>query len=176
MVAGTPDGLYLLWLYRQVRTVRTTRKTPNTYWELFDQLLQTEFVWFVPNDDNRATDGRELRYEWAARTGAQVDTQWLETGCSFLEMLIALSRRLSFEEGNDSASWFWQLIENLGLTEFKDGSGFESEEVQDVTHRVMFRNYDRNGNGGLFPLRSSNKDQRKVEIWYQLSEYLLQGS
>lgn len=171
-----PDGPYLLWLYRQVRTVRSTRKGPNTYWDLFRQLYQTEFAWFVPNDDNRASDGRELRHEWVARTGNEADPQWLEAGCSFLEMLIGLSRRLSFENGNDSQSWFWQLICNLGLDGFTDGRYFEPEEVEDITHRVMFRSYDRDGNGGLFPLRRASKDQRKVEIWYQLCEYLLQDS
>jgi hypothetical protein len=142
-------------------------------------LFQTEFVWFVPNDDNRASDGRELRHEWAAATNAEVDSQWLETGCSFLEMLIALSRRCSFEafdDGNDSASWFWQLIDNLGFTGYRDGTDFEPEEVEAIVYRVMWRTYDRDGNGGLFPLRCAKKDQRKVEIWYQLSEYLLQDS
>lgn len=176
MNAGGPGGPYLLWLYRQVRTVRTTRKGPNTYWDLFGQLCQTEFVWFVPNDDNRASDGRELRYEWAARTGTEVTSEWLEVGCSFLEMLIGVARRLSFEGGNDSASWFWQLIDNLGLTEYKDGTNFEPEEVEDITSAVIWRTYDRDGNGGLFPLRRASKDQRRVEIWYQLSEYLLQDS
>jgi hypothetical protein len=41
---------------------------------------------------------------------------------------------------------------------------------------VIWRTYDRRGHGGLFPLQRSNRDQRRVEIWYQLSEYLLQDT
>ena len=37
------------------------------------------------------------------------------------------------------------------------------------------RRYKRSGEGGLFPLKNAAKDQRKVEIWYQLSSYLLEN-
>ena len=175
MPAGELDTRYLTWLYSQVSSTRT-RTGSKTYWNLFLQLYRTEFVWFVPNDDNRAEDGRELRAEWTAEEDIVHDHEWLSLGCNFLELLIGLSRRLEFETDGDGSVWFWQLIENLGLTGFTDERYFEIEEVQDITHRVIFRSYDRNGNGGLFPLRCAGKDQRKVEIWYQLSEYLLQDS
>lgn len=175
MNSGTLDDLYLTWLYSQVKTVRT-RRSPTTYWNLFRQLFSTEFVWFVPNDDNRAADGRELRREWMTITGKDVDPEWLDLGCSFLELLIGLSRRLAFEGGRDGPSWFWILLINLGLEGYNDKSDFNPDDVDDATHMVMFRTYDMNGNGGLFPLERTDKDQRQVEIWYQLSEYLLQYS
>lgn len=176
MTPGTLDEEYLLWLYKQVRTVRTTRRSSSTYWDLFRQLFSTEFVWFVPNDDNRAADGRELRQEWISRTGKEVDASWLEMGCSFLELLIGLSRRLAFEGGKDGPSWFWHLINNLGLQGYHDWSNFNPEDVDDITHVVMFRTYEPDGTGGLFPIPDSPNDQRTVEIWYQLSEYLLQDT
>ena len=175
MSARDLDVRYLTWLYSQVSSTRT-RTGPKTYWNLFHQLFQTEFAWFVPNDDNRAEDGRALRTEWTGEEGIEADHEWLSLGCNFLELLIGLSRRLSFETDGDVSVWFWQLIENLGMSGFTDARYFEAEEVDDITHRVMFRSYDRDGNGGLFPLRRASKDQRKVEIWYQLSEYLLQDS
>jgi hypothetical protein len=175
VISGTLDDLYLTWLYSQVKVVRT-RRSSATYWNLFRQLFEIEFVWFVPNDDNRAADGRELRREWMTITGKEVDPDWLGLGCSFLELLIGLSRRLAFEGGNDGPSWFWKLIINLELLGCHDKSDFDPEYVEDVTHAVIFRTYDSNGNGGLFPLDHTNNDQRQVEIWYQLSEYLLQGS
>ena len=173
MTPGPPDDLYLTWLYSQVKVVRT-RRSSTTYWNLFRQLLATEFVWFVPNDDNRAADGRELRREWMTITGKDVDPAWLETGCSFLELLIGLSRRLAFEGGSDGPSWFWHLIVNLELLGCHDRSDFDPDQVEDSTHMVIFRTYDKNGFGGLFPLNRTDNDQRQVEIWYQLSEYLLQ--
>lgn len=175
MSAGTLDDRYLTWLYGQVAVVRT-RKSSRTFWDLFRQLFSTEFVWIVPNDDNRAEDGRELRCEWATDTGTEVDRNWLSLGCSFLELLIGLSRRLAFETDGDAANWFWQLIDNLGLLGCHDRSNFKSEDVEEATARVIWRTYQSDGNGGLFPLRQTRNDQRQVEIWYQLSEYLLQDS
>lgn len=175
MPAGTLDDQYLTWLYSQVAEVRT-RKSSRTFWNLFRQLFSTEFVWFVPNDDNRAEDGRELRCEWAARTGATPNSEWMGLGCSFLELLIGLARRLEFEGGNDAPSWFWRLLCNLGLEGYHDRSNFKAEDVEDITTRVIWRTYDESGRGGLFPLEHTTRDQRRVEIWYQLSEYLLQGS
>lgn len=173
MMSGTLDDQYLPWLYGQVAEVKT-RRSSRTYWDLFRQLYSTEFVWFVPNDDNRAEDGRELRSEWAAQEGVGYDPDWLSLGCSFLEMLIGLSRRLTFEAEGDTSAWFWHLINNLELTGFHDRSNFNPQDVDDVTATVIWRTYDEDGNGGLFPLRQPSGDQRKVELWYQLSEYLLQ--
>lgn len=175
MAAGTLDDQYLTWLYSEVSEVRT-RKSSKTFWNLFRQLFSTEFVWFVPNDDNRAEDGRALRLEWATNTKTEVNSNWLSLGCSFLELLIGLSRRLSFETDDDSSNWFWHLINNLGLLGFHDRSNFKSEDVEDITAAVIWRTYDKNGHGGLFPIRHTSNDQRQVEIWYQLSEYLLQDS
>lgn len=173
MLTGTLDDQYLTWLYSQVAEVRT-RKSSRTFWNLFRQLFSTEFAWFVPNDDNRAEDGRELRCEWVAKTGSETDPNWLSLGCSFLELLIGLSRRLAFETNGNVSDWFWHLINNLELLGCHDRSNFRPEDVEDRTSAVIWRTYERNGNGGLFPLRSSSHDQRRVEIWYQLSEYLLQ--
>jgi len=173
MLAGTLDDQYLTWLYSQVAVVKT-RKSSRTYWDLLRKLYCTEFAWFVPNDDNRAEDGRELRCEWAGDRDIHVDPEWLSLGCSFLEMLIGVSRRLDFETDADAPSWFWHMIDNMGLLGFNDRSNFSEEEVEDRTSTVIWRTYDYNGNGGLFPLRSASQDQRKTEIWYQLSEYLLQ--
>lgn len=173
MAPGTLDDQYLPWLYGQVSEVRS-RRSSKTYWKLFRQLYSTEFAWFVPNDDNRAEDGRELRCEWASENDIRPNHEWLALGCSFLELLIGLSRRLSFEAGGESSYWFWHLLENLELLGFNDRSHYATEEVDDRVSAVIWRTYDRNGRGGLFPLKRARRDQRRVEIWYQLSEYLLQ--
>ena len=175
MLTGTLDDRYLTWLYSQVSIVRT-RKSSRTFWNLFRQLFSTEFAWFVPNDDNRAEDGRELRCEWTVQTGIDADSDWLSLGCSFLELLIGLSRRLAFETNGNVSDWFWHLINNLELLGCHDRSNFKPEDVEDKTSAVIWRTYDRRGHGGLFPLQRSNRDQRRVEIWYQLSEYLLQDT
>lgn len=173
MSEGTLDDRYLTWLYGQVAEVKT-RKSSKTYWDLLRQLYCTEFAWFVPNDDNRAEDGRELRFEWASVEDVELPDHWLRLGCSFLEMLIGLARRLEFQTDESCEHWFWQLINNMGLLGCHDRSNFGEQDVEERTSSVIWRTYDYDGNGGLFPLRSASRDQRQVEIWYQFCEYLLQ--
>lgn len=165
------DDIYLEWLYDQV-LVRTQRGA--SYWKLLRQMYQTEFTWFVPNDGNRAEDGKDLRTEWAAESDIDPPGMWLDMGCSFLEMLIALARRMSFQVGETPQHWFWHLLENLDVEANHDGSGYSRSYVVKRMRIVMDRMYDLNGNGGLFPLRRPNKDQRKVELWDQMNAYLLQ--
>lgn len=174
MVAGTADDRYLTWLAKQVADF-PPRKSSKTYWNLFRQLYRKEFTWFIPNDENRAQDGIELRYEWAHQTrGPAPDHNWMQLGCSFLEMLIGLSRRMAFEIDGDPKECFWLLLDNLGFSEFHDKSRYSTSFVDRRVHVVLDRTYDHLGNGGLFPLKYSDHDQRRVEIWYQLCEYLLQ--
>jgi hypothetical protein len=175
MPEGTLDDQYLTWLYGQVAEVKT-QKSSKTYWNLLRKLFCTEFAWFVPNDDNRAEDGRELRLEWARLENIELSESWLTLGCSFLEMLIALAHRLNFQTGWPVENWFWKMIDNMGLLGYNDRSKFSEDDVDDRTSMIIWRTYDHNGNGGLFPLRSASRDQREVEIWYQFCEYLLQDA
>lgn len=167
------DERYLTWLYSQVGDVRL-RRSSKTHWRLLKQLYSTEFTWFVPHDENRAADGCALRAEWAHEVQATPDHNWLHLPCSFLELLIGLARRLEFNGGGTSTAWFWHLIGNLGFLEFHDRSGYSMSFVEVRTRVVCERKYDQFGNGGLFPIRNPEQDQRKVELWYQLCEYILQ--
>lgn len=65
-------------------------------------------------------------------------------------------------------------MQNLGFSEFHDSSNYSKNFVKLRVAVVLERKYDEFGNGGLFPLRSPSKDQRRVEIWYQLCEYIVQ--
>lgn len=170
-----PDDVYLRWLYRQVAQVHLENPS-RTYWSLLRQLYKTEFVWFVPNDDNRVEDGKQLRYEFLNNENIEyVNPEWLHMGCSMLEMLIALSRRLAFEAEGRPRAWFWKLIHNLGLDELNDSvQPYPWEDVDHILENVIWRNYQPDGQGGLFPLQNAQQDQTKIEIWYQLQAYLLQ--
>jgi hypothetical protein len=169
------DELYLMWLYSQVGSV-ATRNPSRSYWNLLRQLYTKEFVWIIPNDDNRAEDGRELRHEFIANQGlTDVDPNWMRLGCSMLELLIGLSRRLSFEDDGEPRAWFWRLLENIDLERYNDHTEIPEEEVDEVLNRVIWRTYKRNGHGGLFPLQRATEDQREVELWYQLCAYLIEN-
>lgn len=174
MTPELPDDAYLRWLYQQVARV-SLRNPSRTYWSLLKQLYTTEFVWLVPNDDNRVEDGRDLRVEFLEQTDfPQVSDEWLGMGCSMLEMLIALSRRLSFESEGEPRAWFWHMLRNIGLDTLTDDSPDFHETVDDVLMTVIWRTYQKDGRGGLFPLGNATEDQTKIELWYQISAYLTQ--
>ncbi|MFZ1684153.1 MAG: hypothetical protein WAU88_08510, partial [Candidatus Zixiibacteriota bacterium] len=67
-------------------------------------------------------------------------------------------------------------IQVLNLFQYNDLEYNDQAEatIDEVLNRVIFRTYDARGNGGLFPLRRPQRDQREVELWYQASAYLLE--
>lgn len=169
------DELYFVWLYGQVGKVEIDHPA-RSYWDLLKILYTKEFVWFVPNDDNRVEDGRDLRLEFAADEGiADVDQSWLQLGCSMLEMLVALSRRLSFLGEGEARTWFWLMLENIKLDGYVDASSLDVKQIDKILDKVIWRTYTARGVGGLFPLKRTTDDQRKVEIWYQLNAYLIEN-
>lgn len=174
----TLEGRYISWLYSQIAAVRN--KNPRrSYWELAKQLQRIPFIWFVPNDDNRAQDGRDLRLEFLDDTGSEAEDDWLDFDCSFLEMLIALARRASFETNLTLTEWFWIFLDNLGIPDCSDYIYSKSPRfhilVDETVSRVIDRTYHPSGHLGLFPLTHPQDDQRGVELWYQLSSYLIEN-
>lgn len=178
--AGTLDDLYFEWLYAEVAPLEDLNPV-RTYWNLLRELYSREFLYFVPNDDNRAMDGLELRQEFLFEEDLDNDPYWDELPCSVLEMLVALARRAEFEGGSRTEHWFWLFIHNLGLDIFTDefcdqgDSGWHVmvDIAQTAVETLNSRSYSYTGHdGGLFPLVSPEEDQRDVEIWYQLAAYL----
>jgi len=167
------DELYFVWLYSQVGD-SSIRNPTRTYWKVLRQLFTKEFVWIVPNDDNRIEDGKALRYEFVDQSGLNnVDRNWMKLGCSMLELLIGLSRRLAFQCDGESRDWFWHLMDNLDL-HYNDRGYLETNRIDTILDRIIWRTYEEDGHGGLFPLHNAAVDQRKIEIWCQMSAYILE--
>lgn len=168
------DETYLRWLHDLVSSTGR-RARSRTYWNLLRKMYTTEFIWFIPNDDNRLEDGKALRWEFREQTNNEADSDWLDLGCSFLEMLIALARRLSFDTETPARDWFWHLVNNLELMDHNDRDYVEAE-VEEAIDRVIWRTYNPDGSRGLFPLRDPHHDQTQIELWYQMSAYLFENS
>ena len=152
-----------------------------SYEKLLMYLHSVEFRWTIPKDQNRAADGEALRYRFSVehRHGYPVDVilGYLDAPCSVLEMMVALALRC--EEtimddpnvGNRTSQWFWGIVTSLGLGSMTD-TRFDKLFVADTIERFLDRKYEPNGKGGLFTMRHTNCDLRKVEIWSQLCWYL----
>lgn len=164
------DDLYLEWLYNMVGRQAEDKE----HWRLLVQLYRSPFYMIVPNDDNRGSDGIALRREFlrSDRT-LQATREWMLEESSVLEMLIGLARHLAFEMDGEVGEWFWQLIDNLGLTRLDDRR-FHSGVIEQTVERLVERKYSSDGTGGLFPLQEPHNDQRQVELWFQMEAYLLE--
>lgn len=135
---------------------------------MFECLHSKEFVWIVPNDDNRIVDACDLRREFWGE-GQPIP----QTGVSVLEVIVALSRRLEFNAGGNQEVWAWALIKNLGLHRYDDPISQPYRDLIDaVLDALIWRKYRPNGKGGFFPLKNPKEDQTEVEIWYQMSAYI----
>jgi hypothetical protein len=175
---GTLDDLYIEWLYKKAIGAIGIKNPSRTYWKLARQLYRWKFEWSVRNDDNRGEDGKCLRNDFIFDYDVQdLEVNWLAMDCSMLEMFVALADRAAFESSMEPGDWFWIFMENLGLKEHSDRNFDQdsTEAIDEACDRVINRKYQRNGAGGLFPLRNAERDQRKVELWYQLAAYLLEG-
>lgn len=172
--------MYLEWLYKKIGSV--SNRNPNrSHWTMVKKMYSTPFIPIIPNDDNRAADGLDLREEFLDEHDIQ-DESWLNQECSILEIAIVLAQILDFEADVEIrmggvGGWFWQLMKNVGLDLYSDAvcnrNPQAPEEIERVLDIINTREYDWNGFGGFFPLHNPTKDQRRVELWYQLNEYLL---
>lgn len=167
------ENLYFNWLCAKV--IRLEARTPSlTYYNLLSRLHNIEFVWLLSGDDNRCEDGVALRGEFLTTSGIQDEEEWHNLGCSVLEMLVAFSRRASFNTDIEAHIWFWHMLGNLGISDWNDAFILEVPEgsVEEVLYSLVWRQYDSKGRGGLFPIDETKKDQRHIEIWYQFCEYV----
>lgn len=140
------------------------------------EMLQKCFVLLQKNGECRTPSDIPMSHEDHVKYGVH----WF---CSVLEMMIALTKRISFiMDGyimdNTIPRWFWEMMSNLKLQTYSDrnmmfmSDVYSFVSVQETISKFIFRKYKKNGEGGLFPLMNPEKDQRKVEIWYQMMDYL----
>ena len=169
---------YFKWMYKLVCSTEPSRR--RSYWKLLQHLHDTEFVYVIVMDSNREEDGIDLRYRFAyenSYNGSIISTYLDDHPCSVLEMLIALATRCEEcimddpDIGNRTGKWFWGMIKNLGLGSMSD-ERFDECYIDKVVERFLKREYNRNGNGGLFTVKHCERDLRSVEIWYQMCWYL----
>ncbi len=144
----------------------------QNHYDLLHILYRTEFVWFVPGDRNRAEDGKELRQHFLSETGWENDPYWFNEPCSVFEVFISFAKRASFQTDDPVSDWFWIFMTNLHLDEYYRVSKPDALVIDEILYAFVWRTYDENGYGGIFPMRCPENDQRKVEIWYQFCEYV----
>jgi len=152
-----------------------------SYKKLFMLLHDIEFTFTIDRDSNRASDGIELRRNFAYYTKPEEDYDIIveildKKPCSVLEMMIGLSIRCDEylddpRYGDRLKQWFWTMLKTLGLNMMTDDR-FDRNIAEIIILRFLNREYDYDGKGGLFYIPKCNEDLRKLEIWTQLCWFL----
>ena len=165
--------LYFNWIEK---LISDDNVEASDYRKLLLFLNDIPFSYIIPMDDNRIADGIDLRYRFGYDTEipyAQIATYLDIRPTSVLEVMVALSLRIEeqFIDGDDVGKWFWIMIGNLGLAEYKD-LYFNKAKVDRIVKQFIERDYDKSGRGGLFITNNDNTDMRNMEIWDQMHLYL----
>lgn len=157
-------------------------KQDESYYILLKNLMDYKFVGLVNYDQNRAEDGRYLRRLYSKETRDNLHDDNLDidhSECTILEMLVALATKM-FEivPSKTAGEWFWEILGNwLGtpLKVFCDAEYYNNKSDDILRRKVKsltYRKYNTCGVGGLFPLKHAKEDMRKVELWYQMQNYI----
>lgn len=170
--------LYSDWMRKFV--FRNAREREH-YGYLLDALDASMFYFSIPMDENRMTDGIDLRYRFAYENG--YDNHEVEnalrhnSSCSMLEMMVALSIKgdehilYDFDTGGRADYIFKIMLESLEF-ENMTNDRFDPGYVEMKINNLLNHNYDYNGYGGLFVVKNPRRDMREVDIWYQMNWYI----
>lgn len=180
-----------VWISYQIWLMKFIHFRYEGYQKLVHLLWNTPFEGkLIGLDENWIANGLFLRGYYERQTGHDLGI-FKDYSCTVMEVLIAISMRIEEYIGYESVNeTLWELLKNLGLDKFGDkknklssekdekNDGFDTFETNFDKKRVlvilqtwMKRRYESNGKGGLFPLKSTKRDQKQVEMWSQLNEY-----
>lgn len=163
----------------------------DQYTKLASTLLDIEFFYTLPLDENRVTEAMELRTDFLAEVYGITSTEgrldvneeaFLSRPMSVLEVMVALAKscedRIMYIPGqNRTHFWFHLMLENLGFEGFADGK--YSDEiaafVEEHMEEVLNRDYDFYGEGGFWPCYSGQVDAKTVDMWMQMNRFLVEN-
>ena len=163
---------YLKWL---MGLVNVDRK----YLYVCDYLLNTDYIYTVGNDVNRAVEGMTLRQDFEEMYGMLEGLSGRD--CSLLEMMVELAIRCDGvmydpQFGERPEYWFWCFMVNLGLDKYTNDA-FDPIKVRQICEDFNYRHYNSNGKkGGMFVVTFPRADLRVTELWYQMMWWLNENS
>lgn len=166
---GAVDEAYFEWLCNQIDYYEG-----DMYDDVIYLLHDTDYRYYIANDDNRAADGIELRRNFMYEEGWY--TEPLGGGeCTCLEFFIALAKRIEDDimwdgEHDRTSEWFWMMLRNLGLLE-----NHFYDILEERLDNFLDRNYSSDGFGGIFPVKGCTFDQTEAEIWSQMQYYMMKN-
>jgi hypothetical protein len=163
---------YTFWLLSSL----TSEEGDNTYYFLAIVLNSIEFYYTMPEDENRALDGINLRKSYSNNTEDDI-FEIMSCGCTALELLVALSmhmNNITYYPGDNESAWFWIMLENLDIRiSDKDWPKQDSLDIiKSNLSRWFDRKFTKKGKGSPFPMKKCQEDLRHVNMWDHMQWYI----
>lgn len=134
--------LYTPWLIQ--------RGCLENYTELASVWDELDFVWYIPEDEDKAIQALRMRDEYCYETSTPSPRQ---APTSFLEVFVSITDSLTAMLYQDREVFTKSILLNMGARSYSDDGRLPSEIHEgalEIAERVMYRTYGRNGSGGLF--------------------------
>ncbi len=151
------------------------------YIPLLELLHNMKFSVFVEKDENRVQDAKYLRVKWTDSEGIlEYLYEFEDEKASVLEVLVSISDRLSFQIGDNTTNshtlsdCFWEILRNLDIEKYYS-SNYKPLNVKEKVRNWMSRKIKKDGSGGIFPLKKPKEDQKSLQIWDQMNDYILEN-
>lgn len=134
--------LYTPWLIK--------RGCLENYSELASVWDELDFVWYIPEDEDKAVQALRMRDEYCYETSMPSPRR---APASFLEVFVSITDSLTALLYQDREKFTKSILLNMGAYSYSDDGRLPSEIHEgalEIAERVMYRTYGRNGSGGLF--------------------------
>lgn len=150
--------------------------------DVLDILFKKEFRYDNEMDENCMYNGLMMRRIFSD----EMELRWINTRnelrkelgrtANVLEMMVGLAwgcdHNIMYnpDYGDRIDVWFRAMINSLGLDDAP------IEQVDDILERWLNKEYERNGDGGLFKLEHPRRrDLRNYPIWTQMNWWLVEN-
>lgn len=172
---------YFEWLFRSVYKhdscdIDDMYSFSKLALELYDIPFEVEYAM----DENRVSDGVQLRYSFGLEKGYDDRTITCcldDIPCSVFEVMVALAQRCESqimadsEYGDRTTQWYNEMVVSLGLGSMYNAR-FDARRVHIAITKMMHHDFEPNGKGGLFTVRHPDRDMRNLELWAQMCDHL----
>lgn len=168
---------YYNWLIQLVCPVKAKRQK---YSKVLQVLYNREFYYYIPMDANREGRAIDFRYRFGCDMGYpnrviadEIDIRPATVLEVMVETAVTMEETIMQDDdyGNRTDIWFWDMMTSLKL-DMMTNDIFNEAMANDIITRLLERDYEENGEGGLFTVRRPFSDMRDVPIWAQANWYI----
>lgn len=146
---------------------------PDGYKDLCGKLNEIPFHSDIRDDDNRIDDAIYFREEMLE--------EYVDEPPSVLLVLVALLERMNLMLDNEYSikDLLEECISNADLGWYSDDHTEKlptwSKRVENAVERILDREIGTNGENGWFPTQAYFGNQKKLSLWKQMNNYVMDG-